>query len=68
MSVVTVPVKYFEEHYECDFCGQGQVLPVGTVLLSMPPIYPHRCNKCGQPYNFPHRYPTLVLERENDDA
>lgn len=31
----------------CDKCGEGAMTPAGIQLLSNPPQYPHRCDKCG---------------------
>jgi uncharacterized Zn finger protein len=31
---------------ECDECG-GTLVFTGTALLSSPPQFPHKCDKCG---------------------
>lgn len=31
---------------ECDACG-GTLVFTGEVLLSSPPQFPHKCDKCG---------------------
>ena len=31
----------------CDKCGEGEMKPTGVALMSHPPQYPHKCDKCG---------------------
>ncbi len=57
-------VKTYEIDYKCDACGEGYMRSLGTVLLSNPVQYPHRCNKCGAEMNVRlHTYPYMVTER-----
>ncbi len=49
---------------ECDECG-GTLVFTGTALLSNPPKFPHKCDKCGvvrnvwdRPYPYTRGVPT----------
>ena len=46
MSEQITEVHTFLIHLICDECG-GKMLPTGIMLLSDPPIYPHKCNICN---------------------
>lgn len=49
----------------CD-CG-GQMLPTGVILLSDPPQYPHRCNKCGKEETcWDSKYPYIEYKEKPD--
>jgi hypothetical protein len=44
----------------CDKCGDGEMKPDGNIaLLSDPPKYPHRCDKCSSTDSYTQRYPTV---------
>lgn len=58
-------LKTFIVRYFCDPCskkGGGEYLPTGIALLTNPPQYPHKCNRCGNVQNFNKRYPETVSE------
>lgn len=43
-------------------CGEtcdGHMRPVGMMLTIDPPLFPHRCNKCGRQENFQTNYPHI---------
>ncbi len=63
MAEIEQEVKTFKINYLCDACGKGDVKSDGNILLSDPPIYPHKCAVCGSEYNFAHRYPLIVTRR-----
>jgi hypothetical protein len=50
--------------HRCDRCGQGYMKPTGFVLAVDPPLFPHRCTRCGyvehyrKVYNVPDEQPT----------
>jgi len=46
MPVSTHEVRTFVDRLMCD-CG-GEMKPTGECMLSMPAIYPHRCEACGK--------------------
>ncbi len=54
-----VEVKVFREHAHCD-CGKGELLPTGSMLMSDPPTFQHRCASCGHAEQFPDRYPRII--------
>ena len=57
MTEVKVEIKKYKVEYWCDKCGEGLVRPTGAVIDTNPPIYPHRCSKCGEDYCFAKTYP-----------
>lgn len=51
-------VKVVEVNMKCDECNEGLMEPVGNnVLMTNPPKYPHKCNKCGYRENYTRIYP-----------
>ena len=40
-------VRTYVERLLCETCDGGEMLPTGIALMSLPPQYPHKCNKCG---------------------
>lgn len=54
-------VRLFKISYNCDKCGQGDMLPTGLTLTSNPPQYPHICDVCGHKQTFKNKsYPIIV--------
>lgn len=42
----------------CDKCGEGSMQRDGNeVYMSYPPLYPHKCDKCGYKANYNNSYP-----------
>lgn len=41
----------------CDKCGGEMIAVPGVILMSDPPQYPHRCNKCESTENYLEAYP-----------
>lgn len=62
--------KVFQVLMICDKCGKGEMRQTGTVLMSNPPQYPHKCVVCGNTENLLHRYPyqRLVAIEEPREA
>ena len=52
--------------YLYDECGDGHMRPEGYALLSSPPQYPHKCDKCGHEQTFKVSYPTTDFETINE--
>lgn len=48
----------------CDGCG-GRMEGTGSVLLTYPPKYPHKCSDCGFIENYYKCYP--YYEEEDDE-
>ena len=47
----------------CPKCGEGIMRPEGrVVLLTSPPQYPHKCDKCGHIQSFFECYPRVEYE------
>ena len=50
--------KVLMVHMKCDECNGGLMESVGnTALMTYPPKYPHKCNKCGCRENYTRIYP-----------
>ena len=47
MAEITYRVKTYEVDFRCDVCGKGFYRPTGTVYLTHPVQYPHKCTVCG---------------------
>ena len=46
----------------CNTCGKGNMRPTGIVLTSMPPKYPHVCDKCGYQEAYNNQFPYTECE------
>ena len=56
-------VKTYEVDYECDECETGKLRPLGSVLPTDPPQYPHQCTGCDNKKTFTDKlYPYTVYE------
>lgn len=55
-------VKTYQVDYLCDECDSGLMQPLGSVLTSSPPQYPHGCTNCGARKTFHHCYPRIVTK------
>lgn len=53
------PLRPIQVDYLCDKCEQGYYRPVGRMLLSDPPQFPHACTQCGNEKTFWEKYPTI---------
>lgn len=42
----------------CDKCGCGLMKRVGSIMLTDPPKFPHKCESCDHIDNFTTSYPT----------
>jgi hypothetical protein len=54
-DVTPVKVQAFCDQSNCN----GEMRPTGTCLTTMPPIYPHQCDKCGAIESFKRTYPFI---------
>ena len=60
MKEVKREVKSYIIYADCE-CG-GIFKPTNMCLMSYPPQYPHKCNKCGKEEIFSHTYPVHIME------
>lgn len=51
----------------CSKCNIGYLRPTGEVLLSLPPKYPHKCNKCDYKETFNLTYPYYKEDELNEN-
>lgn len=53
---------------KCDKCREGKMMVdennMLTLLTSYPPLYPHKCDKCGHEENYNVVYPYQQIEYE----
>jgi hypothetical protein len=48
----------------CEKCAVGEMEPVGLMKTSVPPLYVHQCNNCGNREDYPVQYPYLTQEKD----
>ncbi len=53
-----IKIKHFELNQYCDACGE-ELEFTGEVLLSNPPKYVHKCEKCGNTVWLDKKYPCI---------
>ena len=53
-------IKPYGVRYLCN-CGQ-EMIPTGEILMSNPPRFPHKCNKCETRADLEEKYPTVKWE------
>jgi hypothetical protein len=69
MSETRTEVRPVEIDYVCDACGVGHMRSTGISLMSSPPQYPHKCDKCGAEQTFTNaRYPRVMYEKREATA
>jgi hypothetical protein len=67
---LTVPTREFQLEnigidYVCDACGEGTMERFGPIVLtSNPPLFEHKCNKCGASQFFNMTYPATGYRRK----
>lgn len=62
--IVETELKMFEINYQCDICHDGiMVRSDDLMLMSCPPQYNHKCNKCGAEERFSVIYPYTAYEK-----
>lgn len=56
-------VKTVRIQYRCPKCGNGFLIPTGTILTTYPPMIPHQCDTIGCDYGetFNESYPKIIL-------
>lgn len=47
MAIERYEVETYVIDYKCDICGKGYYRPIGSVHLTNPITYPHKCDVCG---------------------
>ena len=62
----TSEVKVRKVTIECEKCGV-EMFPTGVTLMSDPPQYPHKCDKCGNTVNMMEIYPRIEYEKIADE-
>ena len=67
LEYIDIPVKVFNRYAKCALCG-GEYRPTDVVCMSIPPQYPHRCDKCGHTINLDECYPKIVYKEQAEQA
>lgn len=57
MAEKVAEAKIVVVHMVCDKCENGIMEPGTNILMSNPPLYPHKCDNCGYEQNYQVRYP-----------
>ena len=60
MSESEIEVKSYKIDYICDECHDGFMIFTGTMLMSNPPQYSHKCEHCGKEITFYKKYPYIA--------
>jgi len=55
-------VESMQVDERCNQCLHGYMRPTGIVLISNPPQYPHKCNKCNHTQTYGVQYPYIVQQ------
>ena len=69
---ISVEAKVFLVHMQCEKCKEGFMLDetnddnLHIALMSNPPKFPHKCNKCGHVENYTINYPYQTLVPVNE--
>lgn len=66
MALEQTPIRTIQVDYKCDECGKGHYRPVGHMLMSSPPQFPHNCNNCSHAQTFTEKYPTVRYALESE--
>lgn len=67
MPKIKTKVIVKKVNYICDNCEEGHMLPTGVCLPVNPPLYPHKCDKCGAEMRFrATKYPHIIYENIDD--
>lgn len=64
-KVVSVPVKVYRSYLKCPKCEYGNMLydNRGCIDLAVyPPVYFHKCDKCGYYSTYTQKYPFIKFE------
>lgn len=64
---IKTEVKVYNVDMECPQCHKGKMRPTGVCLASFPPIYPHKCTKCGYLENYHQTYPYMTYDKQNTE-
>lgn len=60
--ITETPMQPVKVDYVCDACNTGHMRSTGEHLTSNPPIYPHRCDNCGEFKSFNRCYPYITYK------
>lgn len=61
---IKTEVKVYNIDMECPQCHKGKMCPTGVCFDSFPPIYPHKCTKCGYLENYDQIYPYTTYDEQ----
>lgn len=62
MKIEKVEMITYKVKAKCEKCGEGYMQSRGEALLSYPPQYIHKCNKCGYEAYYREIYPKIIHE------
>lgn len=69
MDIIRNEVRVFEEELKCTYCEDGRMQSTNEpMILTSPPLYPHKCNRCGQGENRHERFPRITYETPSPDV
>jgi hypothetical protein len=62
MPIQRIYQKPYKVIWICDKCGDGIMEYSGISYSTNPPMYPHKCSKCGNPETVDNIYPRIEYE------
>ena len=62
MKIEKVEMITYKVKAKCEKCEEGYMQFRGETLLSYPPQYKHKCNKCGYEACYREIYPKTIHE------
>ena len=67
---IATPVTPYILTVRCEQCGSGMYkydTDQNITLRTRPPMYPHKCQRCGHVKNFRCKYPRIVYSMRDSD-
>ena len=64
MKIEKVEMIAFKVYAKCDKCEKGNMETTKETLLSYPPQYKHKCNRCGYEAYYREQYPRMIYEEK----
>jgi hypothetical protein len=59
---ITEEVKTYRVKMICDKCKEGRMIPIGTMLMTTPVKFPHKCDKCNGIEHYSEQYPKVIYK------
>lgn len=64
MKTEKIEMTAFKVYAKCDKCEKGNMETTREIVLSHPPKYKHKCNRCGYETYYKEHYPRIIYEKK----